>query len=83
MKQPSSTTNLDDIVITPAPRRSTPVEMTPHDLKGGAIHCPNPRMPLWSTHPRVYINLAEHGEGACPYCGTLYTLAGGPVTGGH
>jgi uncharacterized Zn-finger protein len=44
--------------------------------------CPNPRMPLWSSHPRVFLDLAVTGEAMCPYCGTRYRLSGGPVAGG-
>ena len=44
--------------------------------------CPNPAMPLWSSHPRVFLDLEVTGEAACPYCGTRYVLAGGPLAGG-
>ena len=40
--------------------------------------CPNPRMPLWSSHPRVYLDVAPTGQAMCPYCGTRYALEGGP-----
>jgi uncharacterized Zn-finger protein len=54
------------------------VELAAADLKGpGVVHCPNPRMPLWSNHPRVFIALAGTGEGKCPYCGTVYRLRAG------
>ncbi|AJP58353.1 hypothetical protein UC34_18085 [Pandoraea vervacti] len=46
------------------------------------VHCPNPKMPLWSTHPRVYIDVS-HGEAACAYCGTRYRLKPGTVLKGH
>jgi uncharacterized Zn-finger protein len=46
------------------------------------VYCPNPRMPLWSSHPRVYLDIAETGEAMCPYCGTRYRLAGGPLRAG-
>ncbi|WP_343635561.1 zinc-finger domain-containing protein [Roseateles sp.] len=61
------------------------VEVTAQDLQGpGVVFCPNPRMPLWSNHPRVYIDLSHAGEGACPYCGTLYKLkAGEALPSGH
>lgn len=60
------------------------VEVTAADLHGrGVVFCPNPKMPLWSTHPRVFIDLAQrHGEGKCPYCGTLYRVAEGVSLGG-
>lgn len=56
------------------------VEVAPRDLPA---FCPNPRMPLWSSHPRVFLDIAETGEALCPYCGTRYRLAGGPLKGGH
>jgi len=53
------------------------VELAAKDLLGpGVTFCPNPAMPLWSNHPRVYIDLT-HGEGSCPYCGTAYRLKAG------
>ena len=36
--------------------------------------CPNPDMPLWSWHPRVYLDVVHESEAMCPYCGTLYRL---------
>lgn len=55
------------------------------DLLGGrAVFCPNPKMTLWSQHPRVYLDVSSSGEAQCPYCGTRYRLAGGAVRGtGH
>ncbi len=59
-------------------RNTAPVEVSAADLQGhGVIHCPNPRMPLWSTHPRVFIDVTTTGEGTCPYCSTVYRLKGG------
>lgn len=54
------------------------VEVDPSDLPA---FCPNPKMPLWSSHPRVYLELTRTGRAMCPYCGTHYRLAGGPVSG--
>lgn len=45
--------------------------------------CPNPAMPLWSSHPRVFLHFAEDGEARCPYCGTRYRLKGGASPGHH
>ncbi|HEX8886151.1 MAG TPA: zinc-finger domain-containing protein [Noviherbaspirillum sp.] len=45
--------------------------------------CPNPSMPIWSSHPRVFIDLGNKGEGKCPYCGTVYRLKPGAVHHGH
>ena len=61
------------------------VEVVAADLHGGGVvFCPNPKMPLWSNHPRVFIDVATEGRGSCPYCGTEYRLkAGERVAGGH
>ena len=62
------------------------VEVAAADLTGpGVVFCPNPRMPLWSNHPKVYIDVASTGEGRCPYCGTVYRLKAGEKVGhgGH
>ena len=63
------------------PRELALVDVQPGELP---VFCPNPRMPLWSSHPRVFLDVAATGEAACPYCGTRYRLAGGACTpGGH
>ncbi len=61
------------------------VEVAAADLQGpGAVFCPNPKMALWSNHPRVFIDVGTTGEGKCPYCGTVYRLAAGVrAAGGH
>ena len=57
------------------------VIVQPQDLP---VFCPNRQMPLWSSHPRVFLDIDESGEAMCPYCGTRYRLAGGlPAGGGH
>jgi uncharacterized Zn-finger protein len=61
------------------------VEVRAADVHGGGVvFCPNPKQALWSEHPRVFINVASHGEGKCPYCGTTYRLAvGETLHAGH
>ena len=56
------------------------VEIAAADLP---LHCPLPTQKLWNTHPRVYLPVEATGEAKCPYCGTVYRLAGGPVAKGH
>lgn len=56
------------------------VPVAPKDLPA---YCPNPKMPLWSSHPRVFLDLATTGEAMCPYCGTRYRLEGKPAASGH
>lgn len=61
------------------------VEVTAKDVQGpGVVTCPNPKMPLWSNHPRVFVDITHDGGGKCPYCGTVYRLKAGEVLGhGH
>jgi uncharacterized Zn-finger protein len=56
------------------------VAVRPEDLP---VFCPNPAMPLWSSHPRVYLDTDANGDARCPYCGTRYRLEGGSRPGGH
>ena len=56
------------------------IEVEPTDLP---VFCPNPQMPLWSSHPRVFLDIDPLGEARCPYCGTQYRLVGGPRKGAH
>ena len=68
-----------------APPSPASVEGAAAESQGPAVvFCPNPKMPLWSNHPRVFIDLSHEHEGKCPYCGTVYRLkAGEKVSGGH
>ena len=60
------------------------IEVTAHDLQGpGAVACPNPKMPLWSNHPKVFIDVVTTGSGKCPYCGTVYSLKAGEKIHAH
>jgi uncharacterized Zn-finger protein len=56
------------------------VEVTTRDLP---LHCPLPSQKLWNTHPRVFLPIEATGEARCPYCGTVYTLAGGKPAAHH
>jgi uncharacterized Zn-finger protein len=40
-------------------------------------------MPLWSSHPRVFLDVGVTGEAMCPYCGTRYRLRGDPARDGN
>jgi uncharacterized Zn-finger protein len=70
---------------SPATGAAGAVEVTEAELHGhGVVFCPNPKMALWSTHPRVFLDIAASGEAKCPYCGTLYRLrAGAAALGAH
>ena len=56
------------------------VELEAKDLPA---YCPNPAMPLWSSHPRVFLDFDHDGNAKCPYCGTQYRLKPGTVVGHH
>ena len=73
--------------LTPQPDAPAPetagdfVEVEGKDLP---IHCPNPRMPLWASHPRVFLDIVHTGKAKCPYCGTEYRLRPGTaIPAGH
>jgi uncharacterized Zn-finger protein len=71
------------MAIVNANERDAAVLVDAADLHGGrAVFCPNPKMTLWSQHPRVFIDVRTTGEGQCPYCGTRYRLADGAARGG-
>jgi len=60
--------------------KSQAVVVTAQDLP---LHCPGDKAPLWSMHPRVFLDVTKTGSVKCPYCGTVYTLAPGTVLQGH
>ena len=63
------------------------VELQAKDLDSrGVIACPSPQSgtALWSSHPRVYLDVGHTGHARCPYCGTEYRLrAGERLSAGH
>lgn len=56
------------------------IEVGAEDLP---VYCPGPHAPLWSMHPRVFLDVAHTGSAACPYCGANYRLKPGTVVHGH
>ena len=49
------------------------IEVTATDLP---LHCPRADSPLWSQHPRVFLDIAHSGEAVCPYCSAKYVFKG-------
>ena len=47
------------------------VELSESELPA---YCPNPSMPLWASHPRIFLDVVNESEAMCPYCGTRYRL---------
>ncbi len=66
---------------------SSTVELLAADLNAqGGVYCPSPKadMKVWSSHPKVYLDVARTGQAKCPYCGTVYALKAGEQFGaGH
>ncbi len=54
------------------------VEVNEKDLP---LHCPVPGAPLWSRHPRVFLDVVKQGEALCPYCGTKFVYKGAASKG--
>ncbi|WP_025771364.1 zinc-finger domain-containing protein [Thioalkalivibrio sp. HK1] len=38
------------------------------------LSCPMPGMPVWNSHPKVYLPIEGSGSAQCPYCGAHFTL---------
>jgi len=62
---------------------AAPAEAVLLEAKDLPAHCPNPGMPSWNSHPRVFLDVVDTGEAKCPYCGTVYRLKPGVVVRGH
>lgn len=56
------------------------IDVTAADLP---LHCPLPDSPLWSRHPRVFLDVLKTGKAVCPYCSTEYTFSGEKPKGHH
>ena len=58
----------------------TEIEVSAKDLP---LYCPTKEVALWSSHPRVFLDIADTGHAMCPYCGTKYKLKEGEIVGHH
>jgi len=56
------------------------IEVTAKDLP---LHCPTDAVAAWSSHPRVFLDIAATGQVTCPYCGTRYNLKTGEYVKHH
>lgn len=66
---------------------STPTAPEPDIIYVGAddlpVYCPGPNSPLWSMHPRIYIEVTKTGVAKCQYCSAQYALREGEKVHGH
>ncbi len=66
-------------VNTPMPQK----DIVTIEAKDLPLYCPGPQAPLWSMHPRVFIDVVTSGKAICPYCSTTYQLKDGDTVHGH
>ena len=65
---------------------SSHIELLASELNAqGGVYCPSTKahMPVYSNHPKVYLDVARTGSAKCPYCGTVYALKVGEHFGGQ
>jgi uncharacterized Zn-finger protein len=63
---------------------SKKIELKASELNSlGGVHCPPSNTPSWSSHPKVFIDIAKQGQGRCHYCGTVYQLIAGEASSNH
>jgi uncharacterized Zn-finger protein len=63
---------------------SEPKQVVEVDTEDLPVYCPGPKAPLWSMHPRVFLDISHTGRTQCPYCGAEYRLKPGASVGhGH
>ena len=62
---------------------TTPSAIIELDSQDLPAYCPNKAMPVWSSHPRVFLDFDAHGRAKCPYCSTQYQLRPGAHAQGH
>ena len=67
-------------MITDKKAQPEVVMLDGHDLPAA---CPNPAMPVWNHHPKVFLDVAKTGQAVCPYCGTVYKLKPGAKVHAH
>ena len=51
--------------MTATTKAPATIELAAADLNPqGGVYCPSPKadMQLWNTHPKVYLDVARHGE---------------------
>ncbi len=41
------------------------------------LHCPQPSMYLWNSHPKVFLPIETTGQAQCPYCSSMFKLVEG------
>ena len=63
--------------MTAAAPAAAPHEVIEVGAEDLPVFCPGPKAPLWSMHPRVFLDVAR------AYCGAEYKLKPGTVLHGH
>jgi uncharacterized Zn-finger protein len=60
--------------MTAAAQTGAPPETIEVSAENLPLYCPGPQAPLWSMHPRVYLDVVSTGVARCAYCGAQYRL---------
>lgn len=60
--------------MSATPEASQPLDKVTVTSADLPVYCPGPHSPLWSMHPRVYIEIEKSGIASCPYCSATYQL---------
>jgi len=66
--------------LSALPTAAPLIELAADDLPA---YCPNPSMPLWESHPRIFLDVVNESVAMCPYCGTRYRLKRGVHVRAH
>jgi uncharacterized Zn-finger protein len=76
----------ESLSMTTTSRTPPNIELLASELNAqGGVYCPSAKahMQLYSSHPKVYLDVARTGQAKCPYCGTVYALKAGEHFGPH
>jgi uncharacterized Zn-finger protein len=76
----------ESLSMTTSSRTPSNIELLASELNAqGGVYCPSAKaqMQLYSSHPKVYLDVARTGRAKCPYCGTVYALKAGEHFGTH
>lgn len=70
--------------MSSAPKNIQDQDVIPIGAEDLPLYCPGPKAPLWSMHPRIYIEVTKNKVARCQYCSALYALREGEtLPGGH
>lgn len=63
--------------MSSAPETSQEQDIIYLEARDIPLYCPGPKAPLWSMHPRIYIEVVKNKVAKCQYCSARYALREG------